>query len=408
MHERATPTIDATTVQRERERMVAGVDPIDASETVGLGDALDRINAEPLLAPFPVPPFDNAAMDGYALRWRDAVAAGGVLPLAGRVVAGGAPVRLPPGVALRIFTGAAIPDGADTVVRQELVREVDGVLHVTLEAKDRLGANVRPAGGDLARGDTVLAAGRRLLPVDLGLAASVGATTVAVRPRPRVSVLVSGDELTPPGEPLAPGAIFESNGVMLSAILRMLGAEVRAVQRVQDTFSATCEALALAADEADLVLSSGGVSVGEEDHLKAAVRSLGSLEIDGLPIQPGKPLGFGYVTSTPWFGLPGNPVASLLTCLLFVAPVLRRLQGRAETLAPPYRLPAAFERPRAMQREAHLRVRRNGNTLALVAKQGSGVLSSAAASDGVAVVPIGATVAPGDLVDFHPFTDLLA
>jgi len=408
MRERAAPTIDATIVRRERERMVAGVDPIDASETVGLDDALGRINAEPLLAPFPVPPFDNAAMDGYAVRWHDAAASGGLLPLAGRVVAGGAPTRLPPGTALRIFTGAAIPDGADTVVRQELVHEVDGVLHIALGAKDRLGANVRPAGGDLALGDTVLGAGRRLLPVDLGLAASVGATNLLVRRRARVSVLVSGDELTTPGEPLTPGAIFESNGAMLVAILSVLGAEIHAVQRVRDTFAATREALALAAAGADLVISSGGVSVGEEDHLKAAVRALGSLVVDGLPIQPGKPLGFGYVAGTPWLGLPGNPVAALLTSLLFVAPVLRRIQGRADTFTPPYRVRAAFERSRAMQREAYLRVRHDGDSLVLVVEQGSGVLSSAAASDGIAVVPIGTTVAPGDLVDFHPFTDLLA
>jgi len=400
--------IDATTVPRARARMLAAVEPLAAMETLSLAEALGRVAAEPLLAPFQVPPFDNAAMDGYALRWRDLEAGGGSLLVAGRVAAGDALTAQPPGAALRIFTGAVIPDGADTVVRQELALASDGVIHVDEDAKDRLGANIRPAGGDLAAGDTVVAAGRRLQPVDLGLAASVGATSVVVRRRARVVVLVSGDELTPPGQPLEPGRIFESNGVMLAAVLRGLGAEVLDVRRVPDAQAATRDALARAASEADLVLSSGGVSVGDEDHLKDAVRALGAVTVDGLPIQPGKPLGFGHVAGTPWFGLPGNPVASLLTCLLFVAPVVRRLHGRSETLPMPYHLPTAFERPRAMRREAHLRVRRDGDTLALVAKQGSGVLSSAATSDGVAIVPIGTTVAPGDLVAFHPFTELLA
>ena len=411
MHEHADPErhrVDATTVPQARARMLAAVEPLGTIETLPLGEALGRVCAEALLAPFPVPPFDNAAMDGYALRWSDLEASGGRLPIAGRVAAGDARTALPPGTALRIFTGAAIPDGADTVVRQELARASGGMLQVDEGAKDRIGANVRPAGGDLAPDATVVPAGRRLQPVDLGLMASVGAASVRVRRRARVVVLVSGDELTPPGQPLEPGRIFESNGVMLAAVLRSLDAEVLAVRRVADSAAATHEALARAAGEADLVVSSGGVSVGDEDHLKAAVRGLGAVTIDGLPIQPGKPLGFGHVHGTPWFGLPGNPVASLLTCLLFVAPVVRRLHGRTDTLPMPYRLPAAFERPRAMQREAHLRVRRDGDTLALAAKQGSGVLSSAAASDGLAVVPIGATVAPGDLVAFHPFADLLA
>lgn len=400
--------VDATTVPRARARMLAEVEPLAALETLPLAEALGRVAAEPLLAPFAVPPFDNAAMDGYALRWRDLEAGGGRLTVAGRVAAGDALTVQPPDAALRIFTGAAIPIGADTVVRQEHALASDGVLHVGEDAKDRLGANIRPAGGDLAAGDTVIAVGRRLQPVDLGLAASVGATSMVVRRRARIVVLVSGDELTPPGRLLEPGRIYESNGVMLAAVLHGLGAEVLDVRRVPDAQAATRDALARAAGEADLVLSSGGVSVGDEDHLKDAVRALGAVTVDGLPIQPGKPLGFGHVAGTPWFGLPGNPVASLLTCLLFVAPVVRRLHGRSEPLPVPYHLPAAFERPRAMRREAHLRVRRHGDMLALVAKQGSGVLSSAATSDGIAIVPIGTTVAPGDLVAFLPFMELLA
>ena len=407
-HETAKSTVDAGTVTRARATMLATLTPVTDHETVSLDEAPGRVVAEPLLAPFDVPPFDNSAMDGYALRWRDLEASGGRLPVAGRVAAGDARVPLPAGSALRIFTGAAVPYGADTIVRQEQVRVERGVAHVQNAAKDRLGANVRPAGGDLARGDTVLGAGRRVLPFDLGLAASVGVTALWVVRRARVAVLVTGDELTDPGEPLAPGRIFESNGVMLAALVRSLGADAITVRRVGDTSEATRAALADAAASADLVVTSGGVSVGEEDHVKASVSALGAMLVDGLPIQPGKPIGFGLVEATPWLGLPGNPVASLLTFLLFGGPLLRRLQGREETLPQPYMVPAAFERPRAMQREAHLRVRREGDALVAVAKQGSGVLSSASASHGVAIVPIGSTVATGDDVAYHPFDELLA
>jgi molybdopterin molybdotransferase len=401
-------TVDAQTVTRARATMLANLTPIADHETVRLDEAPGRYVAEALLAPFDVPPFDNSAMDGYALRWSDLEEAGGRLPVAGRVAAGDARVPLPSGTALRIFTGAVVPEGADTIVRQEQVRLEHGVAHVQDGAKDRLGANVRPAGGDLAHGDTALRAGRRLLPFDLGLAASVGANDVRVVRRARVALLVTGDELTDPGEPLAPGRIFESNGVMLAALVRALGGDAITVRRVRDTSAETRAALADAAVSADLVVTSGGVSVGEEDHVKTSVGALGSLLVDGLPIQPGKPIGFGLLGATPWLGLPGNPVASLLTFLLFGGPILRRLHGSEVTLPEAYTVAAGFERPRAMQREAHIRVRREGTKLIPVAKQGSGVLSSAGASHGVAIVPFRATVAHGDGVAYHPFTELLA
>lgn len=403
---RAKPMLSVT---EARARLLAAVEPLAGVEAVPLERALGRVAATSLVAPRDVPLADNSAMDGFALRLADLEAAGGTLPVAGRTAAGQRPQALAPGTAMRILTGAVVPEGADAVVPIEDVEVADGgagAIRVT-RMPVAPGANIRRAGEDVARGTVVLPAGRRLRPQDLGVAASVGATHLEVRRTLRVAVVVTGDELVEPGRELAPGQLYDSNRPMLAAALVALGCDVTRVERVRDDLAATTDALRAAAADADLVVTSGGVSVGEEDHVKSAVRALGAIEVWKVAVQPGKPIGFGRIAGVPWLGLPGNPVSSLVTLLVFGVPLIRRQQGRepAEPAAVP--VPAGFARATPNRREEYVRVALQGGRVVPYHHQGSGVLQSTAWADGLARVPAGALVQEGEPLDYFAFAELL-
>ncbi|MBU3055270.1 gephyrin-like molybdotransferase Glp [Pseudomonas indica] len=386
---------------------VSGPPPI---ERVALADALDRVLAEPILAPADVPAWNNSAMDGYALRAADLPPQGGRLPLAGRVAAGDAGLTpLPAGHAVRIFTGAPLPPGADSVVPQEHCRaEAEAVWLPPV----RRGAHVRPQGEELRQGQPVLDAGHRLRPQELGLLASLGQAEVPVYRRLRVGLLSSGDELREPGEPLGPGQIYNANRFSLGAVLQGFGVEVEDYGVMVDELAASRDALSLAASEWDLLITSGGVSVGEEDHLKQAIRELGQLHLWRLAIQPGKPLAFGEVSGKPWLGLPGNPAAALITALVVARPFLLRAQGQRNVLPKAMPLPAGFDWPEPRPRRQYLRARLergDHGRLEVVPhpQQGSAMLTAASWADGLAVVERGATLARGETVAFLPFDGLL-
>ena len=359
-----------------------------------------------------VPLADNTSMDGYALRCGDVPAAGTVLPVSQRIPAGLVGEPLLPGTAARIFTGAQVPAGADAVVMQEQCDPVGEGVRVN--AAPQPGQWIRRRGEDVRHGAVVLAAGTRLSPQALGLAASVGAATLRVAPRPRVALFSTGDELAMPGEPLKPGAIYNSNRFTLRALIQALGGECTDLGIVPDRLDATRDALRRAARDNDLIVTSGGVSVGEEDHLRPAVAAEGRVDLWQIAIKPGKPLAFGNVrrtdgSSAHFIGLPGNPVSSFITFLLAVRPVLMRLQGATEVGTKGLPARADFDWPQPDKRREFLRVRRNERGgLDLFPNQSSGVLTSTVWGDGVVDNPAGHAICQGDPVRFLPFSELLS
>jgi molybdopterin molybdotransferase len=400
-------------------RLVAAAAPcaLSATEQIPTLAALGRTLAEDVRSGLDVPPADNTAMDGYALRCADAPEVGVVLPVSQRIPAGVVGTTLQPGTVARIFTGAQIPPGADTVVMQEqCATQDDG--RVRVDIVPTAGQWIRRRGEDIASGSVVLARGTLLSPQALGLAASVGRAALAVVRRPRVALFSTGDELALPGEPLKPGAIYNSNRYTLGGLLQAVGCEVRDLGIVPDRLDATRAALREAAEGCELILSSGGVSVGEEDHLKPAMQAEGRLDLWQVAIKPGKPLAFGAVRRPSggealYLGLPGNPVSSFVTFLLAVAPVLRVLQGRAPGGATDTRagLPARadFDWPRPDRRREFLRVRINTQGgLELYPNQSSGVLTSTVWADGLVDVPPGMQVRRGDVVRYLQLSELLA
>ncbi len=385
------------------ERLVAGTAAhrITQTEALSTFDALGRVLAAEVCSLLDVPPADNTSMDGYALRAADVPAAGTLLPVSQRIPAGVVGQPLQPGTAARVFTGAQVPPGADAVVMQEQCEALEGAVRVnTVPAA---GQWVRRRGEDVLQDAVVLPAGTRLTPQALGLAASVGAGTLAVLRRPRVALFSTGDELMMPGEPLRPGAIYNSNRFTLRGLLQAAGCEVVDLGIVPDRLDATREALRRAADGNDLILTSGGVSVGEEDHLKPAVLAEGALALWQIAMKPGKPLAFGHVGSALFMGLPGNPVSSFVTFVLAVAPVLRALQGMAAAGPAPLRLRADFEWPQPDRRREFLRCRLNAQGgLDLFPNQSSGVLTSTVWADGLVDVPAGQAIRRGETVAFLP------
>ena len=392
-------------------RLLEAIAPPRETESTTLDQALGRILAQDLIAAVDVPPFDNSAMDGYAVAAAELRGtARHVLPVSQRVAAGDSPAPLQPGSAARIFTGAPLPPGADTVVMQEQCRRQGN--EVIIDGPLAAGQHVRRRGEDLRCGETILTAGTPLQPQHLGLAASTGSAALEVFRRPRIATLFTGDELMAPGTPLAAGKIYDSNRYTLHGLLRQMGCEIQDLGKVADDYQATLEALLEAAAEADFILTSGGASVGEEDHIKNAITTLGRLELWRVAIKPGKPLAFGHIGTTPVLGLPGNPVSLFITFCLFARPALRKLQGCA-TLQP-RRLwaQADFSRANAIARNEYLRARlyadeHGNNRVALHPSQGSAILSSTTWADCLVVVPAHSTVASGQTVAVIPFAELL-
>ena len=397
------------------ERLLARVTPLGRSETLLTAEALGRVLAADVVSLLDVPPADNTSMDGYALRAADVPAPGTVLPVAQRVPAGVVGSTLQPGTAARVFTGAQIPAGADAVVMQEQCEAVpgEGLGGVRINSSVESGQWIRRRGEDVQKDSVVLAAGHKLDAQALGLAASVGAASLPVACRPRVALFSTGDELVMPSDPpqpLKPGAIYNSNRFTLRGLLEGLGCEVVDLGIVPDKLDATRAALREAAAKADLILTSGGVSVGEEDHLRPAVQAEGELDLWQIAIKPGKPFAFGRVQNSWFIGLPGNPVSSFVTFLLLVRPVILRLQGATRLAPRRYPLRADFAWPRPDRRREFLRVRmgEGGAGLELFPNQSSGVLSSAVWGDGLVDNPPSTAIAPGDTVAFIPFAELLS
>ena len=383
-------------------------------ETISTFDADGRVLAEDLVSALHVPPQDNSSMDGYAVRCADVVtvqATGGLLQVSQRIAAGSSGVPLAPMSVARIFTGAPIPVGADAVVMQEEVDvTAEGTVQVNVTPVP--GQWIRRAGEDVALGAVVLFKGARLTPASLGLAASIGLPVLSVVRRPKVALFSTGDELVMPGDVapqhMRPGAIYNSNRFFLRALLLRLGCEVTDLGIVPDRFEATVDALRNAARQHDLILTSGGVSVGEEDHIKPAVQSLGRLDVWQIAIKPGKPFAYGRVDGAHFMGLPGNPVSSFVTFLLLVRPFLLKLQGATVTAPESVAIRADFTWARADKRREFLRVRRNAaGGLDLFDNQSSGVLTSAVWADGLVDNPPGQTIAPGDVVQFIPLSGVL-
>ena len=394
-------------------QLLACVSPLTDTEPVATLRADGRVLAADITSALHVPALDNSAMDGYALRVTDVTAAGVVLPVSQRIAAGSHGTPLAAGTVARIFTGAPVPAGADTVVMQEDCEVVAPEAQVRLLSVPKMGQHIRRAGEDVTRGSVVLAKGCRLGPAELGLAASIGLATVDVMRRPRVALFSTGDELVMPGD-CAPvdmllGAIYNSNRFFLSALLRRVGCEVTDLGIVPDQRDATVAALSDAASGHDVILTSGGVSVGEEDHIKPAVLALGSLDLWQIAMKPGKPFAHGRIGASHFIGLPGNPVSSFVTFVLLVRPFLLHLQGVHATDVPVQSLRADFAWPKADKRREFLRVRRNARGgLDLFPNQSSGVLTSAVWGDGLVDNPSSQTIVPGDSVRFISFTELLA
>ncbi len=395
------------------DRLANAVQPLPATEAEDIvtTEALGRVLAEDVRSALDVPPADNTSMDGYALRACDVPQGGVNLPVSQRVPAGVPPQPLLPGTAARVFTGAQIPPGADAVVMQELCEATEG--GVRMHAVPEPGQWIRRRGEDVQAGAVVLVRGQRLTPQAMGLAAAVGAARVRVARRPRVALFSTGDELVMPGEPLKPGAIYNSNRYTLRGLIQSLGCDCTDFGIVPDRLDATRETLRRAAREHDLIVTSGGVSVGEEDHLRPAVQAEGRLDLWQVAIKPGKPLAYGEVNreeagAAVFMGLPGNPVSSFVTFVLAVRPVLLRLQGVDDWQPHAYSLRADFEWPRPDKRQEFLRVRRNAEGgLDLFPNQSSGVLTSAVWGDGLVDNPPGQPIRRGDSVRYLAFSELL-
>jgi molybdopterin molybdotransferase len=391
--------------------LLAAARPVDGIETVPTLEANGRVLAADQASTLDVPGADNTQMDGYAVRAADCASGIAALKVAQRIPAGHVGSRLEPGTAARIFTGALIPEGADAVVMQEQC-ELDGDV-VTVRHAPQSGEWIRRRGEDVQAGAVILPAGTRLRSQELGLAASVGLAQLPLRRRVRVAVFFTGDELAMPGEPLQPGAIYNSNRFTLRGLLENFGCEFTDYGIVPDSLQATRDTLREAARGHDLIITSGGVSVGEEDHIKPAVEAEGRLNMWQIAVKPGKPLAFGEVGredggSAYFLGLPGNPVSSFVTFLLFVRPFLLRLQGVSGDVKPKaLAMRADFDWTKPDRRNEFLRARINGEGgLELFPNQGSGVLTSTVWADGLIDCPPGQAIARGDIVRFIPFASL--
>ncbi len=392
-------------VDEALEVLLAGARPVAETEMLSTLEATGRVLAVAQRSELDVPPMDNSAMDGYAVRIADLGDGEPRLRVAQRIPAGTAGVALAPGTAARIFTGAPVPAGADAIVMQEFCA-TDGD-HVVVKKKPQRGDWIRAVGQDVKRGAEILAAGIKLRPQDIGLAASVGIKMLPVRRRVRLALFFTGDELVMPGDPLPPGRIYNSNRFTLNGLAQVYGCEIRDYGIVPDNLAATREVLRRAAAENDLIVTSGGVSVGDEDHVKPAVEAEGELLMWRIAMKPGRPLAFGKVAGAAFIGLPGNPVSSFITFLVFVRPFLLRMQGMKEVAPRSIGLRADFDWLKPDPRREFLRVKLNpAGGLDLYPTQDSAVLTSTAWADGIVDNPAGHAIRKGDAVRFLPFAEL--
>jgi molybdopterin molybdotransferase len=398
-------------VEQALEKLLSSAQAITEAEIVSVEQALGRVLSEDQTSTVDVPPADNSAMDGFAFNSADLESDSvTTLPISQRIPAGVAPQPMQPGTAARIFTGAEVPMGADTVVMQENCKWTDD--DVTLPASSNPRDNIRPQGQDIKAGSVIISRGHRIKPQDMGLLASVGIAAVPVYRKLKVAILSTGDELVEPGKQLPPGHIYNSNRYTLAGQMNAMGFEYLDLGIVPDNFEATEQALRQAAAEADCIVTSGGVSVGEEDHVKACVEKLGGIDLWKLAIKPGKPLAFGHVLDTPILGLPGNPAAVFVTCAIVARPYLMKCQGANDLLPTPIQVIANFDRPKPAKRQEYLRAKltlnENGIACAeLAGNQSSGVLSTASVGNGFAIHPLNKTIKAGESVQFLLFNDLL-
>ena len=392
------------------ESLLSSAQATNATESVDTASAMGRVLAQSLVSSINVPPLDNSAMDGYAVLSQDITQCGVTLPVSQRICAGEVGQPLQAGTAARIFTGAPVPDNADAVVMQEFCERIDD--NVTINQTVKLRQNIRDAGEDIDEGDEILTTGTYLRAQELGLAASIGCSPLTVFEKIKVGLFFTGDELVEPGNPLPPGKIYDSNRYTLLGLIQAMGCEVVDLGIVPDDLESTKQALQRAADQADLVITSGGVSVGEEDYIRIALEQLGELKMWRIAMKPGKPLAFGMVGDTPFMGLPGNPVSVFVTYCLFVSPFLKSMQGRVDVLPKSLSMTAAFDWPKPGKRQEYLRARvivdeEGQSAVEVFSHQGSGVLTSTSWAEGLVMIPVGATFKKGDTVSYTPFTELL-
>ena len=397
-------------VDQALELLLNNATPLDETETVDLIDAGGRILAENLCSNLNVPPADNSAMDGYAVRSADFTSEEKQrLPVSQRICAGEVGAELEVKTVARIFTGASIPAGADAVIMQEYC-EVDGDSIMT-SGPVGAGTNLRKAGEDITVGDTILKIGDKLKPQDLGLAASVGVSKLKVYRRLRVGIFFTGDELREPGTELKAGQIYNSNRYTLRGLLANLGCEIIDLGIVKDTLEATRNAMSEAAEKSDLVMTSGGVSVGEEDYVRIALEEIGQLDLWRINIKPGKPLAFGKIGDTPFLGMPGNPVSVFATFCVFAHPYVQKKAGATDVLPNSFMTPAGFEWNKKGSRCEYVRARIEQDasgkaSITLFPHQGSGVLTSTSWANGLAIIPPQTIINEGDSVEFIPFSEL--
>ena len=385
-----------------------------STQWLGLDDALNKILAVDLYADIFVPGFDNSAMDGYALNLKAEqinISGGTTFKITDRIPAGSTGNTLASGCAARLFTGAPIPKGANTVVMQEECELIENASRIEIYRPIALNENIRPMGNDIQSGDVILSKGKQLQPQDIALAASVGVGKLEVFNKIKVGVFFTGNELIEPGKSLQQGQIFNSNRYALVALLNKLDCEVINLGNIKDTLGATCQALEKLKSSCNLIITTGGVSVGEEDHVKPAVEKLGQLNLWRIKMKPGKPLALGCIGDCAFIGLPGNPVSAMVTFLLFARPFIKKMQGASNYLNIPFKVAANFDWHRAKPRREFVRVRLERTITPMQVnqypKQGSDVLSSMVWADGLVEIPEEKTFKQGEILNFYPLNEMM-